>query len=133
LGFGQLIGPNRSSAPNGENLEQHYWAVHVLACPWMSAPDPALRVGPAIGFYGGRFGARVPRVPELNSDSEVWFSFTELVLLGELHRSSVVARIQLGLQFPISPYRVALEGQQVYQQSLGLVMGLSLGWSGVLL
>jgi hypothetical protein len=136
LGFAQMVGPRRASAPSAAlprlYWDQHYWTVYVLATPWTMSPYDGLRVGPSVALHGGRFGATVPNRP-ITDVKEEWFSYGELVVLAEMQRGGLLLRSQLGVQFPIDPYPFALDGQQVYHQGLGLVVGLGLGWTGVLL
>lgn len=146
LGFGAQLGANREQISEdetpaagsgnslaGQSWEQQYWTVHLLACPWMTAPYEGLRFGPGLEIHGGRFGATLPAVQVPNDDDEVWFAFYELLLVGEIQSGGLLTRAQAGLQFPVNAYRVAFEDREVYHQQAGLVFGVALGWSGVLL
>lgn len=142
LGFGAQLGSNREQISGdagpanplaGQSWEEQYWTVHLLACPWMTAPSEGLRFGPGLEVHGGRFGATLPAVQVPNDDDEVWFAFYELLLIGEIQSGGLLTRAQAGLQFPVNAYRVAFEDREVYHQQAGLVLGVALGWSGVLL
>jgi hypothetical protein len=137
LGIGSQLGPNRNEVTSATDVNttwaEEYWTVHLLAAPWMDSPAEGVRFGPALGLHGGRFGARLPRVRIATDDDDVWFAFCEMLMLGEVQRGPLLARIQLGFQFPVSPYRVHLEERELYHQQAGLVLGFGLGWAGVLL
>jgi hypothetical protein len=136
LGFSQMIGPRRASVPSAtlprRYWDQHYWVVHAMLTPWTGSPYEGLRLGPSLVLHGGRFGARLEGITD-PPDRESWFAFGELLCVGELHRGPALVRLHAGFQFPLDRYSFVAPGGDAYRQDPGLVLGLGLGWSGVLL